>query len=510
MRHPDLTPSLASQIASIARATKARAITADSGTAVFHGDDGTDTIIGGSTGQAIPWVGDTTPPPIPSSPVCDSSLGILYVTWDGTFASGAAQPDDFAFVTVLVGGVAEAHLTRRGTVAITDQTAGSTVQVTLTASDDAHDEDGALARNTSDPTAAVQVEIAAPVTASQVQDAVTAADGKTTIIRVDHAPTADDATTHSLHAGDIAWEYADASFTPPAQSQWRWDGSAWSRDTIADGFLASLSTSKLLFDQAIGSEQIVNTLISKTLKSATINGGFITVTPDEAALPTVNIGSAGGSPDGTDGSDTYGVFLHTPNSDATGSAQLVVTPTGGQLSFYGADGSQRFFVDSSGNMRIWNPNTSAVIDLAPVIFGPAYYIVSNLISKTGPDGISGWFYIANDNAFTTPTGRIQIAFGFGNTNSDENGYANYVDGAVFFTTSTHGDTISLDNQVGAVSPYIRSQNTSFGLQWAQAVQIVSGLPVNTPIYPCWAFRSMIVQGPHSFQVRDRTIVITSV
>lgn len=48
--------------------------------------------------------GDTDPPPVPSTPIVDSYLGMLRVRWDGSFVAAAAQPFDFNRVEVHVGG----------------------------------------------------------------------------------------------------------------------------------------------------------------------------------------------------------------------------------------------------------------------------------------------------------------------------------------------------------------------------------------------------------------------
>ena len=170
MQHIDLTPTLASTLSRIAVAATTARIVADSGTSVFHADDGTDTIIGGPTGQVTPFVGDTTPPPVPSAPTVSSASGSVFITWDGGFAGGADQPADFAFVTAYVDGNARAHFFKAGTAAIGDLTAGATVTVTLTASDDAHDSTGAATPNESAATAGVTVTVAAAVTTVEVND----------------------------------------------------------------------------------------------------------------------------------------------------------------------------------------------------------------------------------------------------------------------------------------------------------------------------------------------------
>ncbi|MEU5863482.1 hypothetical protein ABZ815_20095 [Nonomuraea sp. NPDC047529] len=55
-----------------------------------------------ATSAVITIPDDETPPPIPSTPVVDSRLGIVRVTWDGLTSSGTGMPADFHRVLVMV------------------------------------------------------------------------------------------------------------------------------------------------------------------------------------------------------------------------------------------------------------------------------------------------------------------------------------------------------------------------------------------------------------------------
>lgn len=65
---------------------------------------GVETIIGqlpdGSYGIQ-PFVGDTTPPPVPTVPLPSAQPGLITVGWDGLFSGGAVQPRDFVHVNVM-------------------------------------------------------------------------------------------------------------------------------------------------------------------------------------------------------------------------------------------------------------------------------------------------------------------------------------------------------------------------------------------------------------------------
>lgn len=59
---------------------------------------GVATVLGnlpdGSTGLKL-WVGDTTPPPVPSTPLVSSALGTITILWNGGFSGSATAPSDF-------------------------------------------------------------------------------------------------------------------------------------------------------------------------------------------------------------------------------------------------------------------------------------------------------------------------------------------------------------------------------------------------------------------------------
>ena len=90
----------------------------DDNSIVATDPDGIETVIGklpdGSYGIQ-PFVGDTTPPPVPVAPTATEQPGSMTVYWDGNFVGGALAPKDFEHVNVW------AHKIVSGSVVFTTQ-----------------------------------------------------------------------------------------------------------------------------------------------------------------------------------------------------------------------------------------------------------------------------------------------------------------------------------------------------------------------------------------------------
>ena len=173
--HADITPrsreDTAAGLAQLALSKAKKQQTRKAGSATWHNEDGTRTVIGpdaGSSGIA-PWVGDTTAPGMPTGIGVDSAAGMILVSWDGTLQGGI--PADFEHVQILVDGVEAGQLRVRGTATLGPYEADSVHRVTVRAWDDAHAEDGSPAPNGSEPTKPVSVTVKSVVDASEIQAA---------------------------------------------------------------------------------------------------------------------------------------------------------------------------------------------------------------------------------------------------------------------------------------------------------------------------------------------------
>ena len=175
MQHTLITPqSPGEQLAALAAGAldaATRQQTGAAGSATWHNEDGTRTVIGPNAGTSgiAPWVGDTTAPGMPTGVGVDSAAGMILVSWDGTLQGGI--PADFDHVSILVDGTEAGQLRVRGTATLGPYEADSVHQVTARAWDDAHGEDGSPAPNGSDPTKPVSVTVKSVVGADEIKEA---------------------------------------------------------------------------------------------------------------------------------------------------------------------------------------------------------------------------------------------------------------------------------------------------------------------------------------------------
>ena len=168
MIHERLRPKpedLVGKIALKALETVKSTQTRKSGSITVHNADGTKTISGavlgtdetGTARSSANWVGDTTPPGIPTGITAWSGDGAVHVSWDGTLTGSI--PADFCQVNLLVDGVAFASLNSAGSATYNGASAGTTVNVTATSEDNACAIDGTAAHNVSAACTAISVTV---------------------------------------------------------------------------------------------------------------------------------------------------------------------------------------------------------------------------------------------------------------------------------------------------------------------------------------------------------------
>lgn len=136
-----------------------------SGSISIDNPDGTRTVIGAAAGTdeagisrgIAPFVGDTTPPGKPTGIDVFSSVGTISIGWNGTLEGGI--PADFDHVEVRADGIVIGSFSAAGIISIPCLPAGSQVEITLVAYDNAHAEDGTPAPNASEPSDPITVTV---------------------------------------------------------------------------------------------------------------------------------------------------------------------------------------------------------------------------------------------------------------------------------------------------------------------------------------------------------------
>ena len=182
--HIEIRPddaSLPLTLADIALRNSNMRLTYLSGTIAVDNGDGTETWIGGGdSGVAmpgsngiIPWVGDTTPPGVPTGVTAVCRTECVFVQWDGTLEGGI--PADFDHVELYAkpdGGETMdlGQLRGKGELATGVLPVGDVVEVWGVAYDNAHDANGVSKPNVSDESEHVTVIIAPIVSQKDLAD----------------------------------------------------------------------------------------------------------------------------------------------------------------------------------------------------------------------------------------------------------------------------------------------------------------------------------------------------
>ena len=237
--HPNLTLSPMEQVLATttdALASSSHQQTSLSASTAWHNVDGSRTLVGPAAGSEgiVQWVGDTTAPGTPSGVDVESAAGMVLVSWDGTLEGGV--PSDFDHVQVLVDGEEAGRMTARGTLALGPYEVGSSHSVSAVAWDDAHDEDGSPAPNSSEPTAPTQV-------------VVSGADIDPEHLGIERTRSETPPQGEGKHRGDLWMQYGTGD-KPALVAEWWWDGSGWVPIPVAM-YLDQLAARDVQMDAAV-------------------------------------------------------------------------------------------------------------------------------------------------------------------------------------------------------------------------------------------------------------------
>lgn len=246
------------------------------GSSVATSADGTKTAFGEMTGTAgiIPFIGDTTPPPVPSKPQCDGYSGVLVVRWDGGWATSVeATPPDFAGIIVEVKGpdvgdwtVLDRTIRAAGSVPIPVE--AGIYSVRLRSYDNAHNDALDGAPNVSEPSGMTLVVVEdVPGSAQEAQDVAeqaaenavkaltqsqTALDGRQAVVKLissrgttfKNNAISTDITATIFYAEKTITDIADLTetFGAGAFLEWKWrrmDDEDWQTISSADTHISA-------------------------------------------------------------------------------------------------------------------------------------------------------------------------------------------------------------------------------------------------------------------------------
>lgn len=110
------------------------------------------------------------------------------------------------------------------------------------------------------------------VLGARVEEAMVSGGG-TTVLRLDHEPTAQDADGHP--AGTHAWVYPTKALTGRVRSWWVWDGSVWARQEMAPELIVPYVTTDMLTagKATIAGTAVVGDLVGNNIRGARMEGG---------------------------------------------------------------------------------------------------------------------------------------------------------------------------------------------------------------------------------------------
>lgn len=150
----------------------------------------------------------------------------------------------------------------------------------------------------------------------------------------------------------------------------------WARLAV----FAQVTTDMLIAGNAtITNEMIVNTLVGKILQGGLLLAGG-------GDLPQVLVGPLSGTP-GT--GDRYGVYLTTPNNNASGSAALEVTPTGPMFSMLDGSGNTILSMDKTNGLKVLEPTSGSLVGARDMMFGLKSFVRTTTINSASTSG-GGW------------------------------------------------------------------------------------------------------------------------
>lgn len=246
-----------------------------------------------------PFVGDTTPPPVPTTPIVTAQSRTVIATWNGAFVASAPAPRDFQYcriygkrqsdnLVVLLGSVTN---TNDSAIAGADVVTGGEVWTFWATSVDYNNNESSASTSTAPIIIASVLDDAG--VASAIAAVQATANGKNTVTYSASTPSGSGIAT-----GDV-WFQTNASHY--VIGQWQWSGSSWVQQTIDNALIANLdagkivtgylSAARLQAGSIRASSGIIADINADTITSGTINASYIAVGAGHNALPDVGFNS---------------------------------------------------------------------------------------------------------------------------------------------------------------------------------------------------------------------------
>jgi hypothetical protein len=209
---------------------------------------------------------DTTPPPVPSTPILTQRLGVVTVKWNGLSSTGFGMSADFARCLVRLGGATVGEVVTAGDTAIVAGLPYDVAAVfTLVSVDTSGNQSAASASASITPVRLVPNDMDQTIL-DDIEAAQATADSKN---RVTYSGADPVPGTTPNKAGDIWFTTSGSTVT----KQWRGDGgTAWTQVTLTNTVIANLDAGKIttgtLSAARIGADTITSTHIAASAITA--------------------------------------------------------------------------------------------------------------------------------------------------------------------------------------------------------------------------------------------------
>lgn len=419
---------------------------------------------------------DTTPPARPSTPTATARLGQIIVSWDGLTSTGAPQPVDFSHADVLMAtsaagaDVVVGQIVPSGTFVAPEQPYNEQRWFSVIAVDTTGNRSTESARVTVTTKPLVDTDLIGRV--------------------IDGANVKLDAITNELIAANAVGttEISDDAITTPKIRAGAVTADELAALSVTAGKIAALAvTAEKIAALAVTAEKIAANAITADKIAA---GAVTAVKVDANAITGEKIAA-----DAIDGKTITGALVRT----AASGARTEMTPSGLRTVNVAGQDQVRIGFGVATGMEVRDPTSGNLVPLAEHVFGTYSRITNGGVNVPWPTSENTWGPAhaggLEPGTFSTSTGRLLVIFGLDAPQGSQQNYSLRMMCQVF--RATGGSTLA-NTRYATVS----------GLYGASNFDILTGLPVNTPLAVQFATQAMKFFGSTGpAQALDRRIVV---